>query len=120
MKHFLKCHSITDAHKKPDLQGSKSSKLQGSGESGTKSKKDKGDKCMVMRRKVTSHVGQSPKLVAKRPLRSRSKRVHIVVCALLGPAAGSSQEDVGKAPHSHQSHKKSKKHGKKSHKKSCH
>ena len=41
---------------------------------------------VVMRRKTTSCMGQSPKLVAKHPLRSRSKRVCIGVHALLGPA----------------------------------
>ena len=40
---------------------------------------------VAMRRKVTSHVGWSPNLVAKQPLRSRSKRVRIIVNALLGP-----------------------------------
>ena len=51
-KHFLKCHGISDAHEKPDLQGStsdggqsgsKPSKTHHSGDSGSKDKKDKGD-----------------------------------------------------------------------------
>ena len=33
-KHFLKCHSIANAHEKPDSQGSKSSKLHCSGGQG--------------------------------------------------------------------------------------
>ena len=53
-KHFLKCCGFTDAWKEPDSQssidggdqlGSKPSKSHCSGESGSKSKKDKGDWC---------------------------------------------------------------------------
>ena len=42
-KHFLKCHSIADACEKPDSQGRKLLKSHHSGESSSKSKKDKGD-----------------------------------------------------------------------------
>ena len=45
---------------------------------------------------------------------------HQSSCLARSSIAGSSQEDVGKAPHTHQSHKKSKKHGKSLHKKSHH
>ena len=43
-KHFLKCHSIKNAHEKTDLQGSMSSKSHCGGESSSKPKKDKKDK----------------------------------------------------------------------------
>ena len=41
-------------------------------------------------------------------------------CFAGSSTAGSSQEVVGKAPHTHLSHKKLKKHGKSLHKKLCH
>ena len=83
-KHFLKCHGIKDVHKNTDSQGSKSSKLHSAVENLAASpKRTRRTRVTssVMRRKVTSHVGQSPNPVAKLPLRSRSKRVCIIANA---------------------------------------
>ena len=117
-KDFLKCHGITDACEKPDLQDNKSLKSKGSGESGSKSKKDKGDKCSDKEkddksRKLESKTGG--KVASQEQVQeSQHHSSHLAGSS----TAGGSQGDMGKAPHSHWSHKKSKKCGKKLHKKS--
>ena len=85
-KHFLKCCSIIDVCKKPDSQGAAKHRSHRAVESLAVSPKRMRVISVVTRRKVTSCMGWSPKLVAKLPLRSRSKRVHIIVHTLLGLA----------------------------------
>ena len=76
---------------------------------------------MVMRRKVIRCVGQSPKTDGKAASQDELQEspCHSSCLARAG-TAGRSQEDVGKVPRNHQSHKMLKKHGKRSHKKSHH
>ena len=119
-KHFLKCHGITNVCEKPDSQGSKLSKLHGSGESGTKSKKDKGDKCSDEEKGNKPHGSESKPDGKVASQDEVQESLHHSSCLAGSSTAGGSQKDVGKVPHRHWSHKKSKKCGKKSHKKSCH
>ena len=107
-KHFLKCCSIKDACKKTDSQGSKSKSAGQWRSLAASPRRTRVTSAVVMRRKATSQVGQSPKLVAKQPLKEQvQESLHHSKCL-----AGSSSEGGH-----HWSHKKSKKHSKKSHKK---
>ena len=120
-KHFLKCCGISDACPKPDSQGSASDgcqlgskplKSHHSGESESKSKKHKGDKTHGSKEsKTEGKVASQDELL---------ESLHWSSCLARASMAGGSQEDVGKVPHTHQSHKKLKKHGKSLHKKSHH
>ena len=95
-------------------------KLHGSGESGTKSRKDKGDK-HGDKEKGNRPCGSDSKTDSKGASQEEiQKSLHHSSCLAVSSTVSGSQEDVGKAPRSHQSHKKSKKHGKSSHKKSHH
>ena len=129
-KHFLKCHGITDMHLKADSQGStgdggqlgtKPSKSHCSGESGSKSKKDKGDQHRDKEKGDKMHGSKESKTDGKV---ASQDELQGSPCwgshHARSSTAGRSQEDAGKALHTHQSHKKSKKHSKSSHKKSCH
>ena len=101
-KHFLKCHGIKDTHEKMDLQGSKSSKSHGSGESSSKPKKDKGDKCSKQE-KGDKPCGSESKSGSKTTSQEQVlESLHHSQCI-----AGSSPEGGH-----HKSHKKLKKHGK--------
>ena len=128
-KHFLKCRSITDGCNKPDSQGStsdggqlgsKSLKSHHSGNSGSKAKEDKDDRCGNEEKGDRTHGSKSKtdgKVTSQDDLQESPHRsMHIARSS----AAGRSQEDMGKVPHTHQSHKKLKKHGKSSHKKLHH
>ena len=119
-KNFIKCCGITNKCEKLDSQGSKLSKSQGSGESGTKSRKDKGDKHGNEEKDDKPHGSESKtggKVASQEQIQ---ESLHCSSCLAGSSAAGSSQEDMGKVPHSHWSNKKSKKCSKKLHKKLCH
>ena len=129
-KHFLKCHSITDAHEKPDSQGStsdggqsgnKPSKSHCNGEPSSKSKMDKGDQCGNEEKGDKAHRSKESKTDGKVAPQdglqeSPCQSIHIARSS----SAGGSQEDVGKALHTHLSHKKLTKCSMSSHKKLCH
>ena len=109
-KHFLKCRGIVDVHGKPDSQGSKTLKLQGSGESSSKSKKDKGDKCGD-EEKGDKLCGSESKAGSKAASQEESQESLHHSKHLAGSSAAGSN---------HWHHKKSKKCDKKSHKKLHH
>ena len=119
-KHFLKCCGIIDVCEKPDSQGNKMSKSQGSGESSSKSKKVKGDKHGDEEKGDKLHGSESKAGGKVASQEQVQESPHCSLCLAGSSTAAGSQGDMGKAPHNHQSHKKLKKHGKKSHKKSCH
>ena len=83
-KHFLKCHGIVDVCEKPDSQGSKHRSCRAVESLAASPRRTRVRSTAT--RKVTSHAGRSPKLVAKQPLRRRSKRVCVLVSTLLSLA----------------------------------
>ena len=129
-KHFLKYCGIADVCKKPDSQGSasngsplgsKSSKSHSSGESSSKSKKDKDPQCGDDKKGDKMCTLKETKTDGKAASRDEvQESLHRSSYLAGSSTAGGSQENMGKAPFSHQNHKKSKKCGKKSHKKSPH
>ena len=108
---FLKCHCIKYICKKTDLQGSRSSKSHGGGESSSKHKKDKKDKGDThgKEEKGDKLCGLESKSSSKTT--SQEQVLESLHCSQ--DIARSSTEGGH-----HKSHKKSKKCGKKSHK--CH
>ena len=118
MKHFLKCCSIADVHKKPDLQGSisdgslsssKSSKLHSSGRSSSKSKKDKDNRCGDDKKGNKTHKSKSKESKTDGKAASQDEfqeSLHHSSCLARAGTSGGCQEDVGKAPCTHWSHKK--------------